>query len=142
MKTLTICVLLFGLAGCMSPYKVTDDFQNEKKNLYVVTKDTEIRSLMGTNGGADVYELCQGPEKNVLFYLSGDFKECKVIAPGQPLYTVLHHKQSQGSGPTLLGAAMITGGLAVSGGANAAANATASATNTAVQTVIGGKHRR
>ena len=139
MRTLTVAVLGMVVAGCYSPYKVTNEFQNEKKNLVVVTKDTEVRSVMGTNGGGDIWELCELPAKKVLWYSHDDFQNCIVLTESHPLYVLLHHKQSRGAGPEIVNA-VITGSsfgtaIAVSGGAKASASAGASATNIAIQTI-------
>jgi hypothetical protein len=135
-------MLVVSLVGCMDPYRVTDEYQNGKKNLVVVTKDTELRSFLGTNGGGDVFELCESPIKKVFFYLSGDFTNCQVLKPEHPLYALLHHKQSRGAGPDLLAGAFVGAGLGASGGTTAAASASAAASNTAIQTVTQGRHHR
>lgn len=135
-------VIVGSLTGCISTYKVTDEFQNPEKTLVVVTKDTEIRSFFGTNGGADILEICEGPQKVRLFYLEGDFANCKVLKEEHPLYALFHHKQSRGAGAEVVAGAFIGAGLGVSGGTTAAANAAASASNTAIQTISGGKKGR
>lgn len=140
---LAFVVLVGSFTGCASPYRVPDEFQNTDKTLVVVTKDTEVRSMFGTNGGADILELCAVPKKVRLFYLEGDFLGCQVLQPTHPLYALFQHKSSRGAGPEIIGGLLVGAGVGASGGASAAANAGASVSNTVIQSVTtGGKKGR
>lgn len=130
------------VAGCVSPYKVPSKELDklglapiEGKAKFVVSKDSEKRQPFGTNGGQDFTELCDGPEKKVLFYFEDDFTDCELLQPEHPLRAAAEHKTSKGAGPDLLmGAAVAgTGGAIAAGvGANVAVSAAANASSKAV----------
>lgn len=146
-KMLVPVLLAVLLVGCTSPYILHDtDIAKfgvtppaEGKKKMVVTGDTEVRSLFGTNGGGDVFELCDGPEKTMMFYTRADFNKCEILVHTHPLRLAFDHKQSRGAGPEIVGAAIVGGsigvGAALSGG-GAAANATANATSRATMQSI------
>lgn len=131
---LSVCTLM--LAACVTPYK-------EPSGKYIKTGQTEMRSMFGTNQSFARLERCNGPEGWTLYFTESDFKDCVLLTKAEQDEWL--HAYSRGSGPEIVGAAIMGGaigaGAAVSG-VNAAAGATATATNTAVHTVTGGKNRR
>lgn len=134
MKGLVVVGMMVVLVGCVTPYK-------EPSGKYIKTAQTEMRSMFGTNQSFARLERCNGPEGWTLFFTEGDFKNCVLLTKVEQDEWM--HAYSRGSGPEIVGAAIMGGaigaGAAVSG-VNAAAGASASATNTAIQTV--GKHGR
>lgn len=134
MKTLGIILLSLAAISCVTPYK-------EPSGKYIKTAQTEMRSMFGTNQSFARLERCNGPEGWTLFFTEGDFTNCVLLTKADQDEWL--HAYSRGSGPEIVGAAIMGGaigaGAAVSG-VNAAAGATANASNTAIQTV--GKHGR
>lgn len=121
--------LLLIVAGCVTPYKQPD-------GKYIKTSQSEMRSMFGTNQSFARLERCDGPEKKVLFYLEGDFKNCEALKPEEQ--AAWQHGYSRGAGPEIVGAAIVGGSIgagAALGGGNAAASATAGAANTAIQSI-------
>lgn len=136
-KPTFFALMLIALTACVTPYK-------EPSGKFIKTAQSEMRSMFGTNQSFARLERCDGPEKSVLFYTQGDFSNCVLLT--KPEQDEWQHAYSRGSGPEIVGAAIMGGsigaGAAVSG-VNASAGASASATNTAIQTVTGGRpHRR
>lgn len=136
MRSAMIVVMALALTACVTPYK-------EPSGRFIKTAQSEMRSMFGTNQSFARLERCDGPQGYVLFYTESDFTNCVMLTRDE-----LHdwmHAYSRGSGPEIVGAAIMGGaigaGAAVSS-VNAAAGATANASNTAIQSVTTGKHRR
>lgn len=126
------------LSGCLSVYK-------EPEGTFIVTKHSEARSPFGTNGGFDIPERCDGPNKKVMFYFESDFANCKVLKYDDPVYLVMYHKQSQGQGGQIVeglaGGAGLGAVAATRAGGNAAASASVTAVNAVSVVTKGGHHK-
>lgn len=118
MSRLMILAMILLLTGCLSPYK-------ESTGTYIKTAHSEFRSPFGTNDSFAKLQRCRGPEKVVLFYLEGDFTDCKDL----PMEEVVHwsHGFSQGQGGQIVEGMMNAGAL----GAVAASKASTSLTSNA-----------
>lgn len=136
MRSWAMIGMVMLLVGCVSPYQ-------EPSGKFIKTTQSEMRSMFGTNQSFARLARCEGPEKKVLWYSESDFTNCVLLTKAEQDEWM--HAYSRGSGPEIVGAAIMGGaigaGAAVSS-VNAAAGATANASNTAIQSVTTGKHRR
>jgi hypothetical protein len=102
MKLLVSIIGLILLVGCVSPHK-------ESNGKYIKPAFTEERSPFGTNFAFGRLERCDGPQKKVLFYLSGDFTNCQWLSMEEQI--AWQHGYSQGQGGQILEGVMNAGAL-------------------------------
>lgn len=100
---LLVLALTLVAAGCVSPHQ-------EGPGVYIKTAHTEFRSLFGTNNSFAKLERCDGPTRAVLFYLEGDFANCRDLTPEEEWRW--HHGYSQGQGGQIVNAGATLGGFA------------------------------